>query len=151
MCIKRLPGWQWANHPKKWDYVVRLSQKLSKGKQTLSESWNQQPRSQTIMIHDTQKTYALQWTYTRLWKLHDETGVLMPSKIALTNQRTWTISHALKRNSKLHSHLRPRWDHLWGWLIWWSSFRSLYSIPEDYQQLWLANCWCPFFVISPRF
>ena len=30
----------------------------------------------------------------------------MPSKIALTNQRTWTISHALKRNSKLHSHLR---------------------------------------------
>ena len=30
----------------------------------------------------------------------------MPSKIALTNQRTWTISQASKRNSKLHSHLR---------------------------------------------
>ena len=30
----------------------------------------------------------------------------MPSKIALTNQRTWTISQALKKNSKLHFHLR---------------------------------------------
>ena len=41
----------------------------------------------------------------------------MLSKIARTNQRTWTISQASKRNSKLHSHLRHP-DSGLGELLW---------------------------------